>query len=179
MKAINEYKLMFCPSAYVPEMEEIYVNIDDDPIKAIKIFSDKCKKIRGNTYELPLFYQMFGVAFDWIVRNNYKISRCENCGKFFITYGRYDTRYFPYPFRNGKSCRELSFEISIENNAVLKEYRKIYKTKHAWMNRNKTTHPDAEKEFAKWHKAAKAMTDKYKLGAISEMECLRWLEENK
>lgn len=26
LKAINEYKLMFCPSSYVPEMEEIYVN---------------------------------------------------------------------------------------------------------------------------------------------------------
>ncbi len=179
LKAISEYELMFCPSAYVPAREDIYVNIDDDPVKAIKTFAEKCKEMRGNTYELPVFYHMFGIAFDWIVRNNYKISRCENCGKFFVPYGRYDTKYCPYPFRNGKSCRELSFEISIENNAVLKEYRKIYKTKHAWMNRNKATHPTAEKDFAKWHKAAKAMTDKYKLGAVSEMECLKWLEENK
>ena len=179
LQAIDEYQLMFCPSVYVPDVKDNYKDFQKNPVEAIKNFAEKCAARRGNTYEFPTFHQMFGVAFDWIVNNNYKISRCENCGKFFVPYGRYDTRYCLYPFKNGKSCRELSFAINIDNNKVMKEYRKIYKTKHAWTNRNKGNRPGIENDFAKWHKAAKSMVDKYKVGAVSEMECLKWLEENK
>ena len=179
LQAIDEYQLMFCPSVYVPDVKDDYEDFRKNPVEAIKNFAEECAVRRGNTYEFPNFRQMFGVAFDWIVNNNYKISSCENCGKFFVPYGRYDTRYCPYPFKNGKSCRELSFAINIDNNKVMKEYRKIYKTKHAWTNRNKGNRPGVENDFAKWHKAAKSMVDKYKVGAVSEMECLKWLEENK
>jgi hypothetical protein len=179
LQAFNEYMIMFIPSVYTPDFRDNFSEFEENPIKTLKKFEKECSKKRGDTYEFTNFRQMFGVSFDWIVTNGYKISRCENCGKFFVPYGRYDTRYCPYPHKNGKSCRELSFEITLDNNKVLKEYRKIYKTKHAWMNRNKVNRPNVEKEFAKWHKAAKAMVDKFKLGAVSEMECLKWLNDNK
>lgn len=179
LQAINEYKVMFCPSTYVPDLGDDYTVFENNPVEAITAFAKECNKTRGNEYEFPVFYHMFGVAFDWIVNSNYRISRCENCGRFFVPYNRYDARYCPYPFKNGKSCRDLSFAINIDNNAVLKEYRKIYKTKHAWMNRNKVNRPSVEDEFTKWHKEAKSMVDKYKLGAISEEECLKWLRDNK
>ncbi len=179
LQAINEYHLTLIPSLYTPDCYDAFAPFQENPIGMIKSFAEECKKMRSNTYELSVFYNSFGIALEWIVNNNYKISRCENCGKFFVPYGRYDTRYCPYPQSNGKSCRELSFEITMKNNKVMKEYRKIYKTKHAWMNRNKATQPMAEGEFKRWHKYAKRMVDKYKMGAVSEMECLKWLEENK
>ena len=179
LQAIDEFRLMYIPSVHVPEYRDEYKALMANPIDMIKNFAEDCKKSRGNVYEFYDFRQMFGVALDWIVSNNYKISRCENCGKFFVPYGRYDAKYCEYPFKNGKSCRELSFSINVDNNAVLKEYRKIYKTKHAWTKRNKVTQPGVETDFERWHKNAKAIVDKYKLGAVSEMEALKWLEDNK
>lgn len=179
LQAINEYNIMFCPSTYIPNLGDDYYSFKENPITAIKEFAKECSKKRGNIFEFANFRNTFGVAFDWIVSNNYKISRCENCGKFFVPYNRYDTKYCTYPFKNGKSCRELSFSINVDNNNVLKEYRKIYKTKHAWMNRNKENHITAKDDFVKWHKAAKVIVDKYKLGSISEEECLKWLNDNK
>ncbi len=179
LQALNEYNMGFCPSVYTPDWGDNFAGLRENPIQTIKDFAAECNKKRGNVYEFTNFRDSFGVALDWIISKNYKISRCENCGRFFVPYGRYDTRYCPYPFKNGKSCRELSFAINIDNNKVMKEYRKIYKTKHAWTNRNKGNRPGVENDFAKWHKAAKAMVDKYKVGAVSEMECLKWLEENK
>ena len=176
---MTEYHIMFCPSTYVPSSEDYYYEFTQDPKAALLAFAEECKKRRNDVSDFAIFHHMFGISFDWIVSNGYRISICENCGKFFVPYGRYDAKYCPYPYKNGKSCRELSFEINIDNNSVLKEYRKIYKTKHAWMNRNKANNPNAEAAFAKWHKSAKAMVDKYKLGAVSEMECLKWLEDNK
>ena len=180
LQAIDEFKLMFLPSAYTPNYrDEHYRTLVENPVETLKSFAKDCKQNRGNVYEFYDFRQMFGVALDWIVSNNYKISRCENCGKFFVPYGRYDAKYCEYPFKNGKSCRELSFSINVDNNAVLKEYRKIYKTKHAWTKRNKVTQPGVETDFERWHKNAKTIVDKYKLGAVSEMEALKWLEDNK
>lgn len=179
LQAINSFDIMYIPSVNAPDYSYRQDDLKEDIIGVIMEFAEECKKIRSDTCESPNLFDSFGMALDWIISNDYRISRCENCGKFFVPYGRYDTKYCPYPFKNGKSCRELSYSINVENIAPLKEYRKIYKTKHAWMSRNSRQYPNAKKDFDKWHKAAKAMVDKYKLGAISENECLKWLNDNK
>ncbi len=176
LKALNKWEFFFLPSYYEPE---IYGNFKADPVAAIKQFEAEYKMAVTGTLEFCDVIRMFGIPFEWIVKNGYRISRCENCGKFFVPYGKYNARFCEYPFKKGKSCRELSFAINVENNAVLREYRKIYKTKHAWMNRNKDNHANARSDFNKWHKNAKAMVDRYKSGAVSEKECLNWLDENK
>lgn len=114
-----------------------------------------------------------------MVKNDYPISVCQNYGKFFVPYKRNDAKYCSHIFKDNKTCRELAFEIKVENDDVLKLYRKIYKTKNAWKNRNKKNSPNAEKAFDEWHKSAKQKVDDFNTGKISKEECMIWLENSR
>ena len=107
------------------------------------------------------------------------IKKCKNCGKFFTPANRIDEIYCDYEYKDGKTCKEIGYLLKVDKSEILKEYRKVYKTKNAWKNRNKKTVLTAEKEFEKWHKTAKIMLEKAQSGKISDLEFLEWLRQNK
>ena len=68
--------------------------------------------------------------------NNVKPTRCQNCGKLFFPHSRSDEIYCNHIFRNGKTCKELGYEMKVETDQIMKEYRRIYKMQNARKQRN-------------------------------------------
>ena len=98
--------------------------------------------------------------------NSIDIKKCVNCGKYFIPKTRSDEIYCDYEDYFGKSCRQKGYENKVNNDAVLKEYRKIYKTQNARKQRNKHK-PNIEELFKKWHIDAKEFLRKCQNNEIS------------
>lgn len=185
LRGIAFYEYMKCPNT-IPFEQNTPFHIrffpkDDDknPIKKLKAFENYCKSIKQEAHEFSRLTDMFGAPFEWIAKNDYPISVCQNCGKFFVPYKRNDAKYCSHIFKDNKTCRELAFEIKVENDDVLRLYRKIYKTRNAWKNRNKNNKANAEKEFDEWHKSAKQKVDEFNMGKISKEECMIWLENSR
>lgn len=72
------------------------------------------------------------IAFDYhemIKRNKPKL--CRNCDRLFIPITRSDEIYCDNIYKNGKTCKQLGYEIKVNNDEVLKTYRTVYKTQNA------------------------------------------------
>lgn len=185
IRGIMFYEIMKCPDIISFEKQlPLYLKFlphsrDTDIITVLKKFADEYSSIEADPYEFSHIKDMFGASFEWIVKNDYPISVCQNCGKFFVPYKRNDAKYCSHIFKDNKTCRELAFEIKVENDDVLRLYRKIYKTKNAWKNRNKKNSPNAEKAFDEWHKSAKQKVDDFNARKISKEECMTWLENSR
>lgn len=91
----------------------------------------KATRISFQTLFDALLYDAFEVK-----KYHVKPTRCQNCGKLFFPHSRSDEIYCNYIFRNGKSCKELGYEIKVNANQVMKEYRRIYKMQNARKQRN-------------------------------------------
>lgn len=77
----------------------------------------------------------------------------------------------------GKTCKELSYEIKLQNDEITKTYRNAYKTQNAKKQRNKHI-PDIENKFKNWvsnaQKQKQLCTDK----VISLEDFKQWLKDN-
>ena len=77
----------------------------------------------------------------------------------------------------GKTCKELSYEIKLQNDDITKTYRNAYKTQNAKKHRN--THiKGIENRFHKWllnaQEQKKLCSDKI----ISLEDFKQWLKDN-
>ena len=90
------------------------------------------------------------------VRRDIPVWYCRNCGRYFPITGRITAEYCSRPGASGKLCRSTApvrkWEESRRSDRVFQEYRREYKRRFAWIKSGKYT----EKQFAAWHKAAKA-----------------------
>jgi hypothetical protein len=90
------------------------------------------------------------------VRRDILVRYCRNCGRYFPITGRITAEYCSRPGPSGKLCRSTApvrkWEESRRSDRVFQEYRREYKRRFAWIKSGKYT----EKQFAAWHKAAKA-----------------------
>ncbi len=91
-----------------------------------------------------------------LVQNKIKIKICQNCGKYFIPTKRSDEIYCDNIFKNGRTCKQLGYEIKISKDEIVNTYRKIYKTQNARKQRNKNSINNIDKKFKKWSYFAKA-----------------------
>ena len=82
-----------------------------------------------------LFDALLYDAFE-VKKYHIKPTRCQNCGKLFFPHSRSDEIYCNYIFRNGKTCKELGYEMKVEADQIMKEYRRIYKMQNARKQRN-------------------------------------------
>ena len=111
-----------------------------------------------------------------ILENDLVIKQCQNCGKYFIPSSRSDEIYCYNEFKNGKTCKQLGYEVKLNNDEFLKAYRTAYKTQHAKMQRNKKNKPDyKEKVFDVWVKSAKEKLNQAKNGDITLEEFKKFL----
>lgn len=106
------------------------------------------------------------------------VKRCENCGDFFVPSVRSDEVYCNKVLSNGRTCKQVGYENKINSDEVLREYRKAYKTKNAFKNRNKHNNLNAEKDFKKWVYAAKQKIEDCRNGIITLEEFKEWLKTN-
>ena len=85
----------------------------------------------------------FSSIFDVLMYDSYEIRKygvrpivCQNCGKLFFPHSRSDEIYCNNIFKNGKTCKTLGYEMKIEADQIMKEYRRIYKMQNARKQRN-------------------------------------------
>lgn len=82
-----------------------------------------------------LFDALLYDAFE-VKKYHVKPTRCQNCGKLFFPHSRSDEIYCNYVFKNGKTCKELGYEMKVAADQIMKEYRRIYKMQNARKQRN-------------------------------------------
>jgi hypothetical protein len=95
--------------------------------------------------------------FDFVqlVKEKAIMRICSNCRKYFIPSSRSDEIYCNNRNPNGKTCKEIGYENKVKNDAVLSEYRKIYKTQNARKQRNRGHIEDIDNRFSRWTEFAK------------------------
>ena len=78
------------------------------------------------------------IMYDGYEARKYKVkpTKCQNCGKLFFPHSRSDEIYCNYIFKNGKTCKELGYEMKVAADQIMKEYRRIYKMQNARKLRN-------------------------------------------
>ena len=113
-----------------------------------------------------------------IIERKVNINICENCGKYFIPKNKSNEKYCNNIFKNGKTCRELSYQLKLNNDDVEQLYRISYKTQNAKKQRNHHI-KNIETKFKTWSIRAKEKKDMCKKGDITIEQFKKWLEENK
>lgn len=113
------------------------------------------------------------------LQSKVSIKICENCGDLFTPTSRSDEKYCD-KIIDGKSCKDIGYYNKLQNNESLeatKEYRKAYKTKNAYKNRNLKNCPHADNDFKIWASAAKQNLLKVQSESISLEEFKDWLKK--
>jgi len=105
-----------------------------------------------------------------MLRTQPAIKKCQNCGKHFIPSVRSDEKYCDYPYKDGKTCKQLGYGLKVNADEILKAYRTIYKTQNARKQRNKSNVRDIEERFSSWAQYAKSQLESCQQGNISAEE---------
>ena len=128
----------------------------------------------------PDMFELINFHVCECVRQNIKMRRCKNCGKYFALTGHAGTDYCDRPFGpNGKPCRMVGaskvWAERKKSDDVFSAYRREYKKRFAHIAVGKCT----KEQFLQW--AAEARKEKLKCSAgIITMETyLDWLKNSK
>ena len=133
-------------------------------------------------YELANAEEQIRFELFKIIKNNFTINKCENCGKLFIPVttsknknqkGRNDQKYCNNLYLDtGKTCREIGVlnkrKEKVQNSLILKEYSREYKRIYGLhYNHTKTF---KEKQFKGWSNKARALRNRYSDEQIDEFK---------
>lgn len=108
---------------------------------------------------------------------NIQFNKCKNCGKYFVPTTKSNEIYCTRIFRNGKTCRDIGYELSVQSDEITKLYRNAYKTQNAKKQRNKDI-ANVDKLFSNWASKAKEMYKLCKDNKIKLDELSKWLKDN-
>ena len=114
------------------------------------------------------------------VRQNIKMRKCKNCGKYFALTGHAGTDYCDRPFGpNGKPCRMVGaskvWAERKKSDDVFSAYRREYKKRFAHIAAGKCT----QKQFLQWASEARKEKLKCAAGIITMEAYLDWLKNSK
>lgn len=110
------------------------------------------------------------------------IVKCKNCGHYFVPEGRSDAVYCSYPLRENKekTCKDVGAQVTRankeKNDAVTKEYRKVYMRYKMTTNR----HPEdaaASERFEQLTSEVREWRNKMAHGTATTDEFLAWLAQ--
>lgn len=146
---------------------QIILNIED-PLSSTSYYSYKIKKISD-------IIAIDNVNFQ---KNNTTIKLCQNCGKYFIPSSRSDEIYCDNIYKDGKTCKEMGYEIKLKNDEFKTAYRRAYKTQRARIKYNNHIEKYEELHFTPWEKAAKQALAEYTTKNNIE-GFLKWIKDNK
>ncbi|MBU3173696.1 DUF6076 domain-containing protein [Clostridium estertheticum] len=126
------------------------------------------------------YYSQNIITFAYIeffnLLNNFTISKCTNCNKYFVPKTKINEIYC-------EDCRHTGYINKVKNNEFLKAYNTAYKTKHAQMTRqtlgkSKETHEKYKKALKKWREEAIIKRLLIQEEQISEIEFRNFLNSN-
>ena len=153
-----------------------------------KIGPFECRIFSGikieNDLQMPLEIYTFKSYHDFILfilyraaALNIQFNKCKNCGKYFVPTTKSNEIYCTRVFRNGKTCRDIGYELSVQSDEITKLYRNAYKTQNAKKQRNKNI-ANVDKLFSNWASEAKKMYKLCKDNKIKFDELSKWLKDN-
>lgn len=103
----------------------------------------------------------FSTLYDALMYDSYEVKKydvhpvkCQNCGKLFFPHSRSDEIYCDNIFRNGKTCKDLGYEMKVAADQIMKEYRRVYKMQNARKQRNQQKR-NISARFDNWAVSAK------------------------
>lgn len=115
----------------------------------------------------------FSTLYDALMYDSYEVKkygvqpvRCQNCGKLFFPHSRSDEIYCKNIFKNGKTCKELGYEMKVRADKIMNEYRRIYKMQNARKQRNQQKRNIAAR-FDSWTEFAKQVLKQCQNGEIT------------
>lgn len=108
--------------------------------------------------------------------NSQKVLKiCQNCNDYFVPSKRSDALYCDKLHDNDRTCKDMGYENKVKDNEVYKEYRKVYKRKHAFKQRQIDLDPNVQSKFDQWVYDANLQMQAYNSGEISKNLFLSWL----
>lgn len=118
-----------------------------------------------------LLYEMLQIQ-----KNNTNIKKCELCGKYFIPTKDSKQKYCDNIFENDRTCRELAFAKSKENDSIYKFYRKVYKTQNK--KKNESYISKKEERWEMYSEDLKLQFNKCKNKEITFEKMQEWVKQN-
>lgn len=118
------------------------------------------------------------------IQNEQRISKCANCGNFFVPEGRSDTIYcsYPSPHNPEKCCKEIGAQVARankeKNDIVTKEYRKAY-MRYQMMTKRHPHDKEKRQQFNALTEGMKEWRIKLADGSAKADDFLTWLEQFK
>lgn len=111
-----------------------------------------------------------------LYNTDFIIKRCVNCGDFFVPTVRSDEVYCDKVHPNGRTCKQMGYENKIKSDDILREYRKVYKSKNAI--KIKLNNNSADQKWNTWKKYAKFKLKACQDGKITLDEFTDWLKNS-
>lgn len=133
-------------------------------------------------YECSTINDYMTASFLELIKNNYNILKCKNCGKYFIAYNRTDTLYCDRtsPQNTSKSCKKYAIDQAwqekIKNEADWHcLYRKVYMSLQMKARRSNGYKP-LEQKFENFKNDAKKWKKEIKEHKKTDKDFLQWLQ---
>jgi len=169
---------IFCRNACDALIRNRKIYLDDNNINLwsnIKLSEDN---IITMSYMIYTLKEISYLDYFKVSSQHIPIKKCENCGKYFIPKVRSDEKYCNNIFKDGKTCKQLGYEIKLKNNEFKAAYRSAYKTQRARIAYNRHIENYEELHFKPWEKAAKqTLADFSSKKDIDGFQ--KWLKDNK
>ena len=125
---------------------------------------EEISKISLNTHATSLctsLREMLAFELFQMLRQDIKIKRCKNCGKYFILKGNYKTDYCTnIPIGETQTCQAIAaaqnYKSKVDESTALQLYNRFYKKYHARVKVGTLK----TKAFKNWQYAAVVMRDR-------------------
>ena len=123
------------------------------------------------------FSDMIAYVISEHIKRGIKVKKCNNCGRDFISIRNNQVDYCDRVVSsNGKTCRQIGatrvYQIKQNENPIIKEYNKAYKTHSARVRYGITTKED----FRQWSEKARELRSKCLSGEMSVEDFFDWLK---
>lgn len=136
----------------------------------------------GRVYEVhyhEILSSLVYLDFMECIKREIMPKKCKNCNKFYLPSFGYYSEFCNEiaPNEKTRTCREVgskaSFDQKLNENPILKEYQKAYKTHHARFVKKKMT----KDELEQWKIFAKDMMEQVKTSKITFEEYLKEIKK--
>ena len=180
IKTIQFFVLHFFSD--LSSQKEIDINEDFNynsvQISTVFYFEDNKSK---QMYHIRNLTEYYFLLLHLLVENEYRLCRCQLCGRYFVPKTKKKTLYCDRVLKNGKTCKEfaprLKHRILANRNEVLKAFDtqrgKMYKRYERTLNTPDTVEkPLSFEEYYDWLEKARTARDYYLEEKISKEEAL-------
>lgn len=159
-------------------------NYNSVQISTVFYFEDNKSRQMYHIRNLTEYYFLLLHLF---VVNEYRLCRCQLCGRYFVPKTKKKTLYCDRVLKNGKTCKEfaprLKHSILANRNEVLKAFDtqrgKMYKRYERTLNTPDTVEkPLSFEEYYDWLEKARTARDNYLEQKISKEEALNIIVSN-